>query len=199
MKKTIILVIFLLVPLFPCLAQDAPAVSVSQEDTNSEVSKPQNFYEQPAERFSALRNQVFSDSAQIAGIKVASASEPWCVLMEVGVPEGIGTLVAFKDGTASLYFSTGKVIIGGGQHKDVSVAAKNLVTISKDYVSGMNKTQDYPLPDVGKVRFYMLTSPGIFTGEQLDEKELADGAHPLSGLFYLGREVVTALQKIDEK
>jgi hypothetical protein len=177
MQKIIIAIILLLLPFFLCLAQDDPPI---------------------AGQFSALREQAFSASAKTIGIALSSSSEPWGVVMEMGFPEALVTLVSLKDGTASLYFSNGGGVIGAGQHKSVSVAAKNLVMVSKGYLSRLSKTQVHPLPEIGKVRFYLLSESGIFASEQVDKKELADGAHPLSGLFYLGNEVITAIRKIDQ-
>lgn len=183
MKIKLYMIILFLLPLFPCLAQEI---------------ETQNFYENPVEDFTGLREQAFSASAKDLGI-AAAASEPWCVIMEMGVRQAAVTLVALKDGAASLYLSNGGVIIGKAEEKSVSVSAKNLVTVAKDYISKMNKTQDHPLPEIGKVRFYLLAGSGIFASEFLDEQELANGAHQFSGLFYLGREVVTALQNINKK
>ena len=36
----------------------------------------------------------------------------WGVLMELGLEQGVATMVAFADGTVSLYFSGGGGIIG---------------------------------------------------------------------------------------
>jgi len=183
MKRIITTIVLCFMPLI-CFAQEA---------------KTQNFYEKPAERFIGLRDQAFRASAKNIGIKVTSASEPWGVIMEIGFPEAAVTLVSLKDGTASLYFANGGGVIGGGEHKSVSENAKNFVTISNDFFSLMNKTVDYPLPEIGKVRFYILTESGIFASKSIDAKELGEGSDRLSGLFYLGHEVITALRKIDEK
>ncbi len=183
MKRSIITIILCFMPLI-CFAQEA---------------KTQNFYEKPSEKFIGLRNQVFSASPKSTGIEVGSTVEPWGVVMETGLPEAVATLVSLKDGTASLYFSNGSGIIGGGEHKSVSDIAKSLVTISKDFISSMNKTVDYPLPDTDKVRFYILTASGVFASKLIDAKDLREGNDRLSGLFYLGYEVITALRKIEEK
>lgn len=178
------LTVFLLLPLSLCFAQE---------------NQSPDFYAQPAKRFIGLRAQAFGNSANTIGIKVASASEPWGVIMEIGYPQAIVTLVVLKDGTASLYFANGGTVIGGKEDKGVSESAKNLVTVSGDFISRMSKTQDYPLPELGKARFYVFNESGIFASEFVDEKELKDGAHRLSGLFYLGHEVIAALRKIDKK
>ena len=178
MQKTIIIIILLLLPLFPCLAQDTPVIT---------------------EQFSALREQAFNASAKALGITVSSSAEPWEVIMEMGLPQALVSLVSLKDGTASLYFSDGRAVTGTAQDQGVGVASKNLVMVSNGYLSGLSKTQVHPLPEIGKVRFYLLSESGIFSSEQVDKEELADGAHSLSGLFYLANEVITALRKIYQK
>ena len=184
MKIKFYIVVLLLLPFVPCSAQE---------------NQTQNFYATPEVKFIGLREQAFHSSAQGLGIKVASASEPWGVIMEIGFPEAAVTLVALKDGTASCYFANGGKVISGTEDKGVRENAKNLVLISNDFISRMSKTQDYPLPEIGKVRFYTLTESGIFATEFIDEKELKEGAHRFSGLFYLGHEVISALRSIHEK
>jgi hypothetical protein len=82
--------------------------------------KPRKAYE-TAEIYMSLRQQIFdlpktnSDFGQ---------SDRWAILMETGLADACYTLVAVADGSASLYFSNGGGIIGGGEHPEGAAAAK---------------------------------------------------------------------------
>jgi hypothetical protein len=51
-----------------------------------------------------LRNQVLhGSSAKIGAAKTSTSTEPWAALMEISVANGMATIVAFADITASIY------------------------------------------------------------------------------------------------
>jgi hypothetical protein len=156
-----------------------------------------NFYEQPAEIFIDLRNRVLKASPEDFGIEVSSAIEPWAILMDMGLSEGVVTLVCLKDGSTSLYFSNGGGIIGGGEHKNVNNAAKNFVKFSKDFIPLMEKVTTYPLLILSKVRFYIITKSGIFSSKLFDESELGDN-NKFSKLYNAGHGVIAALRENEE-
>ncbi len=125
-------------------------------------------------------------------------TEPWGILMEMGRPGGVATLVAFATGDASLYFSTGGGVIGGVTHENVVRAARHFVSTAQGYTDRMEIVTTTPLPDPGKVRFYLLTPQGILAAKA-DEKDLGKRRHELSPLFYAGQEVITELRLISEQ
>ena len=47
------------------------------------------------------------------------SASTWGAVMETGYPNGVASLVCLRDGTTSLYTSTGGGIIGGGAHDPV--------------------------------------------------------------------------------
>lgn len=81
----------------------------------------------------------------------------WGVLMEIGYPEPVATLVALSDGTTSLYFSNGGGVIGAGEHGAVRDAASHLLTVANAHIANFEPTSATPLPTVGRVRFYLRT------------------------------------------
>ena len=149
---------------------------------------------EPAQTYSELRNRILTLPPHEAGI-VQSAGIPnvWGVLMETGYPEAVVSLVALADGTTSLYFGTGGGIIGGGKFSAVADASRGLVSRSEHYLQRMTPTTSFPLPSIERVRFHVLTFSGAFTADG-DEKELGDGRHALSPLFYSAHEVITQLR-----
>src|SRR5438067_1523541 len=125
-------------------------------------------------------------------------NQPYGVLMETGYPNGVATLAAFAGGDASLYFSTGGGIIGGIGHEPVRAATTQLVAVSRPFVADMEKTTAFPLPDAGRVRFYVLTLDGMFTAEAVD-RDLGEERHTLSPLFFAAHEVITQLRLITQQ
>ena len=110
--------------------------------------------------------------------------------MDISLPQGNATIVAFISGDASFYTSTGGGVIGGIGHERVRNAARNFVISSAKYLDKMETTTAYPLPEPGKVRFYVLTPSGIFTHEA-NEVDLRKNA--FTPLYAAGHQLLNAL------
>jgi hypothetical protein len=149
----------------------------------------------PAEVSAALRARLLNGSASEFSIEPDASI--WGVLMETGYPEAAATLVSLADGTASIYFSSGGGVIGGGPHDTIAAAARRFVSLSKNFLPAMAATSQYPLPKPGHVKFYVLTTKGVFTTEEAEET-LGAGKHPLSPLFYAGQDVITGLREVSD-
>jgi len=115
--------------------------------------------------------------------------------MDWGVTEGTATVVAFSDGSASVYLSSGGGFIGGSSHESIRKAAQNMVTIAADFQPSAIATTTYPLPRHAQVIFYFLTDAGIFTANAPQE-ELSSHRHPLSKLGDAAQNVITQYRLI---
>jgi hypothetical protein len=120
------------------------------------------------------------------------------VLMETGYEKAVATLVAWIDGSASVYFSSGGGIIGGAGHAEVRIAAKRFAQFVGIHISEMSVCSDYPLPKVGQTTFYAISANGVFT-ITAPEQELGNGAHSFSPLFHAGHYLLTRLRMTVEK
>lgn len=148
--------------------------------------------------YSRLRDQILRASPEELGIEVGPGSPTvWGVLMESGYGAVPVTLVALKDGNASLYFGTGGGVIGGHAHASVRRVAGEMVQVAQRHLPAMTLSDSFPLPAAGRVRFYVLTNTGTFTSEA-GEQVLVDGRGELSPLFHAGQRVVTELRNISE-
>jgi hypothetical protein len=108
----------------------------------------------PSEVARDLRNLALAVDAATLGLRpTTSHTRVWGVLMETGYPEGVATLVAFGDGTASLYFSGGGGIIGAGEHAAVREAIHAFLQEADEHLRGFVPTATTPLPATGRVRF----------------------------------------------
>ena len=66
--------------------------------------------------------------------------------MELGYKDATITVVALGDTTTSIYFSTGTILMGGGDHASIRKAGKTFIEKSAKYLKQMAKVKTYPLP-----------------------------------------------------
>ncbi|MGH8018926.1 MAG: hypothetical protein ACREIA_11640 [Opitutaceae bacterium] len=148
------------------------------------------------EIYDSLRSQVLSLRPEQVGAK--KEDQVIAVLMETGYPEAVATLVSVVDGAASLYFSSGGGIIGGGENERPNAASMKLVRLSASFLRSMSKAETTPLPKKGFTRFYVVTPSGLLTAEAKEE-DLGEGRHALSPLFHAAHELITEVRLIDEQ
>lgn len=154
---------------------------------------------EPAPTYLQLRSRILSlDPAEVGLTPSNSAPHVWGVLMETGYTVGTATLVALADGTTSLYYSIGGGLLGSGEYTPVAEASKALVTQAENHLQQMSSTDKFPLPEVGQVRFVLLTYSGRLTSQE-SEKTLSSGKHSLYQLYTLGHETLTQLRLLAEK
>lgn len=156
--------------------------------------EPQKSY-QTAEIYRAMRQQIFDLPKEKFDL---GNSDRFAIIMETGMEDGCYTLVAVADGSASLYFSKGGGIIGGGQHPEVAAAAKAFLDLSKNFDGQLTSVTQYPLPQPAMTRFYIIKKESTLTGE-FKEDDLGNGRLPLSPLFHKGHELITVIRLIEEK
>jgi hypothetical protein len=143
-----------------------------------------------------LRNKIFELSPTRIGVAVEpGGQEPWGILMEMGYPQAVVTLVSLATGDASLYFSSGGGVLGGIGHENIRNAARRFVRSARDYTDKMAAVAFYPLPDLGRVRFYVLTPQAVLTAEA-GEEDLGESRSDLSPLFYAGQDVMTEMRLV---
>jgi hypothetical protein len=153
----------------------------------------------PVDVYSDLRGRFLGGSRAHFGLPPPTPeAAAWGVLMEMSYPEGTATLVSLIDGNASLYFSGGGGVIGGGNHAPVSAAARDFVRLASAKLPAMEAAATQPLPPAGLTSFYVLTDGGPRT-LSAPEEELGEGQHAMSDLFYAGQEVITQLRVISER
>jgi hypothetical protein len=148
------------------------------------------------EVYYGLRSQVFRASRSNLGIPAGSIpTEPWGVVMDLGVPRGSATVVALSDGNASIYLSSGGGYLGGGRsHESIRKAAQRVVSIAAEIQAQTRATATYPPPQSGQVIFYLLTDVGVFTASA-SEEELRSHEHLLSRLYAATQEIITEYRR----
>ena len=150
----------------------------------------------PKDVYQGLRDSAFQNSRAKLGLSPASTpTQPWGVIMDWGVTEGTVTVVAFSDGNASVYLSSGGGFIGGASHESIRKAAQRMVAIAAECQPQTHATTTYPLPQRAQVIFYLLTDSGAFTANAPQE-ELSSHHHSLAKLGDAGQEIITQYRLI---
>ena len=123
------------------------------------------------------------------------------VLMEMGMPDAVATFVCFRDGTASLYLSTGGGVIGGGEHESVRSACLEMMSLTnkyaQDFIAACTRVSTFPFPGEGEVFFYLVTGEGVYQA-RCREDALEEQRDPFSALFNNCHAVMAEVRKIDE-
>jgi hypothetical protein len=155
-------------------------------------------YPAPHPTYLELRNRALRLSrAEIGFLPAANQTQPWGVIMDWGLENGIATTAAFADGSASVYTSTGGGSVGGQSQEAIRKAAHAAVSAADEILSIAHRTSYVPLPKRGKVFFYLRTDAGIFTA-RAKEKDLREGKHPLSKLGNAMQAVITQYRLMEE-
>ena len=142
-----------------------------------------------AEIAAQLRESVFTSDPVKVGI-TPTPGEAWGIIMDIGHPKAVISILSLADGSASIYVSTGGGHIGGQGQPAIREAAMAFVHSATASLGRLKRTSEHPLPRAGYTRFYVLTPEGLF-GAEAAEKELSENRHELSPLFYAGHEVIS--------
>lgn len=149
--------------------------------------------------FDGLREQILHLDPAAAGMPpVPDASRVWGGMMETTYLNGTASLVCLRDGTTSLYTSTGGGILGGGGHATIVDANTAFLAALARHAPDMRPDGDESLPDVGRVVLRALTYDGPLTFEA-DEDDLGYGRCLLSPAFHAAHRVLFGLQQLDRR
>jgi ethanolamine ammonia-lyase large subunit len=149
-----------------------------------------------------LRDSAFDRSAQETGaVPCAATPHVFGVIVElVLIPESqqmVMTLASFADGATSLYFDTGRAVVGGGEITAVAAASRNLVSEAEQHLAHMKPSNARPRPAKGIVRYYARTFEGTLSAEG-DVTYGVDGSltstGTLSALLTAADDVLTQLR-----
>ena len=148
--------------------------------------------------YAGLREMALTMSTAELGLDSAN-EEDLSVIMDIGYPEAVVTLVALADGTVSLYISNGGGTIGLGENPAVRQAASEFIATAQAYspAAAAVPATDFPLPQPGYIRFHIKTGKGVWTVEA-QEDDLGKDRHEMSPLFHKAHEVITQIRLAEE-
>lgn len=112
------------------------------------------------------------------------------VLMDWNINDGMVTVLAAADGTASIYLSSGSGFIGGGQkYPKIHDAALHVVQVAAELSPLFNLSESTDLPPAGEVFFYATTNIGLRIASAT-ESDLSSGTGPLAPLGAAMQEII---------
>lgn len=147
----------------------------------------------------SLRMQVLTGTAEDLGIVLPEPGDTtWGVVADIGLKGGAATVVALRDGNASLYVGPSSGVIGGVGHDAVRDAAMAAVREAADAVTlpAFEPGKPGPLPGENVVRIYVLTTGGLRETPEIPVALLLEKNHPLAPLFFRINDVITQLRLV---
>ena len=145
-----------------------------------------------------LRDMALHASREKLGIPASETGAVWGFLMDWAIGNATATIVAYSDGNASVYLSSGGGFLGGIGKEPIRNAAKNAVAIANASKNSATLTTTYPMPEQGEVIFYLLTDEGVRTA-RASETELRSHQHAFSRLGDAAQAIVTAYRQDQSK
>ena len=149
---------------------------------------------------------IFTDLRSMAltvdlGSLQTPAGDSWggagVAMMEIGMDGAVASIVALADGTVSMYTSTGGGVIGAGEHAAVRAEATRFRTVVADSRNLLTRSDAFPLPALGEVRFQARIGDDGFSGAA-PESALRGGRHPLSTVYAAGQDLLTEIRLASE-
>ena len=199
MKFFVIGIAFVVIILFLFLRvikqQGTPSENRNQNIVDVQENKKQ---ENP---YQDLRKQALSVTYEMIGLKKVEGDKNnivYGVVIDWSRDKGVATIVAYKTGDASIYLSSGGGFIGGIGHTHVVEAAKSLVEYSNKVLGNSVATEDISLPEKGNVKFFLLTTKGIFSHQE-NYKSLERSNSDWSSLFNYANNIITAYREAETK
>lgn len=105
------------------------------------------------------------------------------------------TLVSFATGDASLYISTGTIVIGGGHLAEVAETSKAFIQAAETVLPQANSADTALRIEPGMLKFYLLTNKGKYSiKDKIDD--VYNRTSMLTGLFGKANELIGAIRRI---
>lgn len=120
------------------------------------------------------------------------------VVVDIVQGAGSATMIALADGTASMYTSSGGGTVGAGEHDAVAQATRRLLLTAQSVVQALGPAIDGGLPDLGSVRFHVLTPAGVRAADVPEGVFWGQERHPLVPLVGAAQDVITRIREVGD-
>ena len=134
----------------------------------------------------------------LAGVAPAPDGRPRAVVMDWSLDRGAATLVAYDDGTTSLYYSSGGGVIGAGAHEPVRRAAEafraEAARVRAEFAA-VPAGDAMALPPANSAAFYLVTDSATLRAGPVETSHLAAGSHALAAMGSRAQAVITAIRE----
>ncbi|PJZ69886.1 hypothetical protein CH373_13465 [Leptospira perolatii] len=116
--------------------------------------------------YKELREIAFRTKPEDVGVSIKEdITSVYGIIMDWPTSGEIATLVTFLSGDASLYLSSGPSFIGGGGRDSIHASSVRFIRKYAYLWKEGKKISGIPKPDGSKLRFYFLTTQGIYYQE----------------------------------
>jgi hypothetical protein len=145
-----------------------------------------------------LRSTILTIPASKIGIQPSkSYPKVFAVLMDWNLAEHMATVVSDLTGFASYCTPSTYEILGGPHHESGRAAATSFVRTANRHYDEAVPTKDYPYPEAGRVRIYLLCFDGV-RAIDADAAALANGTDKCSDLWAEAQRALTELHLVTE-
>ncbi|HSO93664.1 MAG TPA: hypothetical protein VLS53_04240 [Candidatus Dormibacteraeota bacterium] len=117
-------------------------------------------------------------------------------MMEMGMSNGVASLVVIIDGTTSMYWSTGGGIIGAGAQQSIKQPSRVFLGILIRHLAEMGPDTSGETPGAGMVHLRAITRESGRLLVAGPEKDFAEKRNPLWEVFYAGHALIAEMRKL---
>lgn len=149
-----------------------------------------------ADIFQSLRRAALRGTPEELSIAPGHFTDGvWGIVMDWAVEEGVSTTIALGDGNASIYFSSGGGVIGGGAHEPIRKAARSLIDVAARFRKQCAPLTSDTVPAAGRVRIALRTIEGT-VGIECATDDLVEDKNPLSPVFHESQTLIHLLNRL---
>jgi hypothetical protein len=117
------------------------------------------------------------------------------IIMDWWLQDTILSVMASSAGDGSIYTTGNFGVFGGVKYDNVRNAAKSFVKLAEKYYSDATPTKEYPYPQSGHVRFYLICYDGVRMIDA-DAASLSSGKSDCWDLVAEAQKEISALRQI---
>jgi len=164
------------------------------------VSPAEPEAEDPAEVMAGLRQMALTSDPEELGVgQQLVEGRTYGAIMEMPVGDQYtATVVAFADGSASLYTTSNFGVIGGIEHEPVRRAAISFVKVANHFIEQAEPVTEFPRPGPNQVFIYILTVDGVYAIRD-SISNFKQRTSPFVPLFAAGHQVLVRLHAANQE
>lgn len=175
----------------------SPTATATSQPTPTATLTPQEASLPGAEIAVGLRNAALNSNQADFGL--SGETGVWGVIMDGTLEDGSWyTVIAFLNGTSSIYFSSGFLVIGGEFHQNTLEASNKAIWTASQYRGEFTDGEPLNLPKRGTVRFYLKSGNDLLVSKQISETMAASPVQPLYDLFFAIHDLIAQLRIVSE-
>jgi hypothetical protein len=148
--------------------------------------------------YPSFRARIFEVTAENLGLDTIAENEPFAFFTEFRIEGIIITIVVFLDGSVSIYFETGMMMIGGGEHQQIRDIGFELLKTCHELEGVLQDDKKLDHPKKDQVKFFIRTKQGTKSCV-IKEKHLNKENNPGAYQYMLVNMIITEFRKIDQK